>query len=172
MRCPPIQRCACCGELLIHRGKRSVHESASYLGQIVYGLLPRVFTWNDIDGNLYRREIRLLRLFEHKSPGQRMKHGQRELLTLWARILEHMKSCPIAVEEFQFHPQSGVYLMEGDPHEGNQLGPCTVTRLADGKRRVFPVEEEALCWIALLEGEYREHVRERLRRRRVHPEAA
>ena len=146
-----------------------MHESASFLGQIVHNLLPKELTFNDVDGNLFRREVRLLRMFEGKSPGQRMKYGQREILTLWARILEHIKTCPAAVEEFRLHPQSGVYLIEGDPHEGNQLGPCTVTRLSDGKRRVFTREVDVLCWMALLEGREREYVLDRLRRRRIQP---
>jgi hypothetical protein len=172
-RCPPIQRCTCCGELLIHRGKRSAHESASYLGQIVHNLLPQKrFTFNDVDGNLYRRELRLLRLFEHKSPGQRVKYGQSELLGLWAQIIEHIKACPAAVERFALHPQSGVYLIQGDPHEGNQLGECLVTRLADGAQKRYSAEEDALCWIALLTGDDRAYVREKLSRRRIQPEAA
>jgi hypothetical protein len=176
VRCPPVQRCAVCNELLIHRGKRSPHESASYLGQIVHNLLPQKrFTFNDVDGNLFRRELRLLRMFEHKSPGQRAKYGQSELLKLfklWAEILEHIKVCPAAVERFALHQQSGVYLIQGDPHEGNQLGESLITRLSDGMQKRFTSEENALCWIALLTGEDRMYVRDKLSRRRIQPEAA
>lgn len=166
-RCPNVQRCSECSRLLIHKGSRSAHESASYLGQIVHNLMPQVFTWNDIDGAMYRRSIRLLRLFEHKSPGQHRKGAQQELLELMSRIVEHVKSCPTARQDFGLHQQSGVYLIEGDPHEGNQLGPSKVTRFHDGAVKEFEDEEELLCWLALLgEVKHRQYVRDKLSRRR------
>lgn len=165
--CPPIQRCKVCDELLIHRGKRSMYESASYLGQIVFNLLPHEFTWIDIDGALYRRSIRLLRFFEHKSPGQHRKQAQRELLELLSRMIEHIKNCPDAKGHFFLHERSGAYLIEGDPHEGNQLGPSTITRLYDGKSQLVEDELEILCWIPLLEDEQsRNKVQDKLSKRR------
>lgn len=170
IRCPNVQRCINCDKLLIHKGSRSAHESASYLGQIVHNLLPRVFTWVDIDGALYRRSIRLLRIFEHKSPGQHRKGAQRELLELLSRMIEHIKNCPDSKQEFRLHDYSGVYLIEGDPHEGNQLGKSTITRLHDGKVRLIEDEHEMLCWLALLRDEQdRQYVCDKLSRRRIRP---
>lgn len=167
-RCPNKQRCSVCAQLLIHKGSRSYHESSSYFGQIIYNLLPHEFTWIDIDGALYRRSIRLLRIFEHKSPGQHRKGAQQELLELLAKIVEHIKNCPDAQQKFRLHELSGAYLIEGDPHEGNQLGPSIVTRLSDGKSQDFKDELKMLTWIALFEDEKaKEYVRDKLSRRRL-----
>jgi hypothetical protein len=168
MRCPNQQRCTSCQRLLIHKGSRSIYESASYFGQIVHNLLPPEFTFCDIDGALYRRSIRLLRFFEHKSAGQHRKAPQQELLSLLARVVEHLKGCPRAREEFGLHERSGVFLIEGDPHEGNQLGPSQITRLCDGKVCRVEDELEMLCWIALLQdARNREYIRSKLARRRA-----
>jgi len=166
-RCPNVQRCTVCAKLLIHKGSRSHYESASYIGQIVYNLLPHVFTWIDIDGALYRRSNRLLRFFEHKSPGQHRKGAQRELLELLSRLIEHIKNCEEAQRVFGLHEFSGVYLIEGDPHEGNQLGPSKITRLSDGKTLDMEDELKMLCWLALLEEKQdKEYVWDKLSRRR------
>lgn len=166
-RCPNIQRCINCDQLLIHEGSRQSHESASLFGQIIHNLLPRVFTFCDIDGALYRRSIRLLRLFEHKAPGQHRKHAQQEILELLSRIIEHIKNCEGAKQEFNLHTKSGVFLIEGDPHEGNQLGSSKIINLLDGKTREIEDELKMLCWIPLLGDEQDiNHVRDKLSRRR------
>ncbi len=172
MRCPPIWWCPVCYRIVIHRGKRSHHESASYLGQIVHGLLPRQpapFWWGDVDGALWRRSLRLLRDIEHKPPGQRPDGGQDEFLKLRARMTEHLKTCPAARQEFGLHPKSGVFLIQGDPHEGNQLGPCTIENIHTGEIWTPKSEEDALCWIALLDGGDRLTVRHKLAVRRSQP---
>lgn len=166
-RCPTKQRCLNCAEYLIHLGSRNINESASELGQIVHDILPHEFTWIDIDGALYRRSIRLLRLFEHKSPGQHRKPAQRELLELLSQILEHINNCPDAQQKFRLHERSGVYLIEGDPHEGDQLGSSKITRLHDGKIKLMEDEAEMLCWLALFTSkEHLQYVRDKLSRRK------
>jgi hypothetical protein len=176
MRCPNVQRCEVCDKLLIHKGSRSRYESSSYFGQIVKNICPDSFTWIDIDGAVWRRSIRLLRFIEHKSPGQRLdpNSGQRELLELLADVIEHLKSCPTAQQQFALHPKSGVFLIEGDPHEGNQLGDSKVTNLYrgyEGAPWAPASEEDALCWVALLDGPDRLYVRSKLQRRRRKPTA-
>lgn len=171
MRCPNIQRCTECDRLLIHKGSRSRHESSSYFGQIVHNECPDNFTAVDIDLAIYRRSIRLLRFIEHKSPGQRLDRnsGQRELLELLADMIEHLKSCPQAQRQFRLHADSGSFLIEGDPHEGNQLGDSKITNLFKGYAGppLAPAtEEDALCWVALLDGTDRLYVRSKLERRR------
>ena len=166
-RCPNVQRCVVCDRLLIHKGCRSMFESSSYLGQIVSNLLPRNFTWIDIDGALYRRSIQLLRFFEHKSPGQHRKEAQLRLLELLAKIIAHLKVCAVAQREFRLHPASDCFLIEGDPHEGNQLGPSVVTRLSDGMTHTFEEELKLLCWLAQHTGHDREFIEDKLRRRRI-----
>ena len=134
--------------------------------------MPRVFTWNDIDGALYRRETKLLRFFEHKSPGQKKEFAQFELLGLISRIVEHVKGCQEAqrpsINQIKLHEYSGVYLIESDPTENNQLGPSKVTRLHDDQKKTFVDEEEMLCWIALLNNEHkhRDYIRNQLARRK------
>jgi hypothetical protein len=166
MRCPNVQRCKVCDKLLIHKGSRQRHESSSYFGQIIHNLLPAKFSFVDIDAALYRRSVRLLRFFEHKSPGQHHKYAQLELLQLLARTIEHIKRCPEARKEFGLHPQSGVYLVEGDPHEGNRLGDCEVIRLCDGRLQRFD-EASFLYWVALLEGEDLAYIASKLAKRRA-----
>jgi hypothetical protein len=171
MRCPNIQRCTECGRLLIHKGTRSRYESSSYFGQIVFNLCPKSFTLIDVDAAIWRRSIRLLRFLEHKSPGQHRDPNdpQRELLELLADVIEHLKSCPDAQQRFALHPKSGTFLIEGDPHEGNQLGDSKITNLYrgyEGGPWTPATEEDALCWVALLDGTDRLYVRSRLEHRR------
>lgn len=169
MRCPNVQRCTECDRLLIHKGSRSPYESSSYFGQIVHNLCPKSFTAIDIDLAIYRRSIRLLRFIEHKSPGQHRKDAQRELLELLADVIDHLKSCPQAQRQFRLHADSGSFLIEGDPHEGNQLGDSKITNLSkgyNGPPLAPATEEDALCWVALLDGTDRLYVRSKLDRRR------
>src|SRR6266498_2013612 len=161
-KCLNKQPCLVCGKLLIHRGTRSRYESSSYMGQIVLGLCPKAFFWGDIDGVVWRREIGLLRFIEHKSPEQSLPQhgeyghidGQRELLELLADMIEHCKQCPSAELHdgyghlIRLHAKSGSDLVEGDPHEGNQLGDCKITNLRTGEIWIPETEEEALCWVA------------------------
>ena len=162
-RCHKSQHCTECDQLLIHQGSRLGHESASELGQLVHDILPPEFTWIDIDGALYRRSISLLRLFEHKSQGQHRKGPQRELLVLLARIMEHAKICDDASREFRLHERSGVFLIESNQSEEDQLGPSRITRLYDGE--TFDVKDEfkMLCWLALFKEQY---VRDKMSRRK------
>lgn len=166
MRCPPFQRCPVCRRQLIHRGVRSQYESASELGQIIFNLMPVVFGIMDVDVELYRRTLRLFRSFELKTPTQHRKDSQMAQLKVRAAMVAHLKECPDAKHAFNLHPDSGVFLIEGDPEEGNRLGAATVTDLYNGKSWHSDNEEEILCWLALLDGCDREFIRDKLGRRR------
>lgn len=181
VRCPPVQRCRVCERLLIHKGERSQHESASYLGQCVHNMLPLEMTTIDVDLALYRREApHLLRYFEHKGPQGRVKAGQDEFLRLQARIIDHLLTCEQAPRDlgFTLHPRSGVFLLRGDPHEGNQLGSHLITKLSGAgpqsdKDWLCADEFTILRWMAFLDRpEQIEYVRQKLRRRRIQPEAS
>jgi hypothetical protein len=99
--------CDDCGQELIHRDHRNGYESASALGQIIHRM-KHTFTVGDIDLYYFKRALRLLRLLEHKQPGQSRKGPQNEVLNLLDRIIAHYVDCT-----GQLHPHSGVYVMQG-----------------------------------------------------------
>ncbi len=197
MDCPNIWWCPSCYRIVIHRGKRSRHESASYLGQNVHGALPKPddwkrdreltkFAWNDVDGVVWRREIGLLRFVEDKPSIGHLEGGQREVMWLLDHVVDHLKRCPdFALSRIlrgtpeRLHPDSGAWLMQGDPHEGNRLGAYRVTNvgsIVDAPTRLpsagrsFTEEEEldALCWIPLIDDDHtRQFVAKRLANRRA-----
>ncbi len=176
MDCPPIQRCVNpdCWQLLIHRGKRSQHESSSYFGQIVHNICDKQMAAIDIDLCIWRRSKRLLRFIEHKSPGQRLDRGsgQREVLELLAGIIEHLKTCPSAVDAFRLRADSGVFRVDGDPHEANWLGPATIINLLPGSvddPLQFEDEIDTLCWVGLPEQHQRRAMEFALRKRGRRP---
>lgn len=166
---------------MLHRGVRSQHESSSHFGQIVHNIMPVQFTFIDVDAAIYRERIGLLRIIEHKSPGQHQHERQRQLLEHLALVIEDARP------HFDMHADSGVFLVEGDPHQGNQMGPATVTDYLTGQRTQYDSEEDLLCWVALLDEKPercydrnvrkifpsgREFVHSRLERRRASPPGA
>lgn len=155
-------RCPVCGDRLIHQGKRSPNESASVLGQAVHDRLPpQRFTFNDIDGAVLRTSKSLLRLLEHKSPYKDLGNGQKKLLTLLSKIIEHCKTCTQAHREIGLvlHSESGVFLVEGNPQDSDHLGAHKVTDFTGRRSRVFSDEENFLRWIPLYAADDPEYVR-------------
>lgn len=95
------------GEELIHRDNRRLWESASALGQIIWRCGPSALTFIDIDGAIYKRSLRLLRIIEHKQPGQSLKGPQFELLHILAIAIENARMNGI------LHADSGVFVLRG-----------------------------------------------------------
>lgn len=98
------QNCHECGDRLIHQGSRGRDESSSALGQHIHDEYPKVFDWMDIDGVIYKRSKRLLRLIEHKDPGRPLSASQTRVLPILAMGLKSL------VDEGQLHERSGVYV--------------------------------------------------------------
>lgn len=101
--CTP-QCCLDCGHKLIHQVARTSHESSSALGQHIHDNYPKVFDWMDIDGVIYKKSQRLMRIIEHKEPGRPLSNSQQRILPILALGLQS------AVNEGLLHERSGVYV--------------------------------------------------------------
>jgi hypothetical protein len=136
-----------CGQEMIHRDNRRFYESASGFGQIVNRDGPRTFTVGDID--LYVRKwfgsTTLLRLIEHKQPGQPIKDQQARTLTdldhLFGLGIEHPST------RLRLDPRSGIYVMRGEifaeasGRRATRLGPQRVWSIRE--RRWFELDSQA-----------------------------
>lgn len=81
----------------------------SKLGQWITDNLPVTFFWCDIDGVVYKKSTRVLRIVEWKYPGQRLSKGQSTILPLLSKGINVLITMRI------LHPQSGVYGLWGEP---------------------------------------------------------
>lgn len=109
MICPEPLPCQNCGDKLIHQANRGRTESSSALGQYVNGKFAKDFWWLDIDGVIYRKETRILRIIEHKYSGQSLTRGQREVLPLLAKSVQLLATGIGLVDS-----QSGVFVVHSD----------------------------------------------------------
>jgi hypothetical protein len=142
------QWCTGCREELIHRDHRHGKESASALGQIVSREGPENVSVADLDLASLKwlsNGSTLLRLIEQKNPGHRLKPGQKAILRLLDRAVDHCKLCPQA-SELHIEQRSGVYILRGHVaaathsvrRETRFNGAQVVERLSDGQTR--PIE--------------------------------
>lgn len=76
--------CARCGDRLIHQTRRGADESSSAYGQHIHDTYPRDFYALDADLVTFRDADGVLRVVEHKFPGQSISGGQRRVLRLLA----------------------------------------------------------------------------------------
>lgn len=104
MTCP-TQTCQCCGDRLIHQTSKAAHESSSALGQHVHDNFPTTFFYADIDAAILKRATGLLRIIEHKNPGQSIRPSQKALLPLLSIAVQGL------IEAGLVHPESGVFTM-------------------------------------------------------------
>lgn len=109
MRCGE-PHCPECGGRLVHQDSKRSHESSSALGQHVHDTLPTTFYWMDVDGAVYKRATRILRIIEHKNRDQSVRGSQRQVLPLLAIAVQGLVDANVV------SPESGVYVMwsEGD----------------------------------------------------------
>jgi hypothetical protein len=107
MSCPSAT-CQCCGDRLIHQSAKSHNESSSALGQYVHDNLPTHFYFADIDAAIYKNATQILRIVEHKNPGQHIRPSQKRLLPLLSVAVMGLVNAELV------HPQSGVFAMWGE----------------------------------------------------------
>jgi len=100
--------CGECGDRLIHQSSRGAHESSSELGQHVHDNLTPLLSWMDIDGVAWEMHEDVLRILEHKRPGQRISTAQSRILPKLATMLEQ------AVLEGQLGQGSGAFVLWWD----------------------------------------------------------
>lgn len=84
--------CDATAQHLIHSERRGPHESSSELGQYVHDNFPREFNFVDIDAAVHKRRTAVLRILEHKLPGQDLSPAQWDVLPLLAIALELLGS--------------------------------------------------------------------------------
>ena len=113
MSCPQ-SHCGKCGDRLIHQTARGAHESSSELGQYVHDNVTKFLSWMDVDGVAWEMREDVLRIIEHKSPGQRVSIAQSRILPKLATMLER------AVVEGELGQGSGAFVLWWEP--GTELG--------------------------------------------------
>jgi hypothetical protein len=84
--------CQDCGDALIHQARRGAHESSSELGQFVHDNYGTSFYYMDIDALTYSFATGILRIIEHKKPGDSVRGSQRSCLPLMQESIEHLIS--------------------------------------------------------------------------------
>jgi hypothetical protein len=129
MSCFRRNRCACKHEL-IHRDHRAPHESSSAFGTIIRRTGPAAIVVGDIDCYIWRWDIRLLRIIEHKQENSPEKKGQMIVLKLIDRCIK------IAARTCVLARGSGVYIVRGEI-EGIETGRKQV--VFKGPQRVTTV---------------------------------
>jgi hypothetical protein len=107
----PHPNCTECGDTLIHQFNRGPHESSSAFGQFVHDRIGIEMYWADVDGTIYKKRTKALRVIEHKRSDEKLSNGQREILPLLAKGLQLLAATGL------IHEQSGVYIVRSDhPH--------------------------------------------------------
>lgn len=84
--------CSNCGDALIHQSRRGAHESSSELGQFVHDNYCTSFYYMDVDALTYSFSTGILRIIEHKKPGDAVRASQRSCLPLLQESIEHLVS--------------------------------------------------------------------------------
>ena len=113
MSCPQ-SHCGKCGDRMIHQSSRGAHESSSELGQYVHDKVTPFLSWMDIDGVAWEKHGDVLRILEHKRPGQRISQAQSWILPKLATMLER------AVVEGELGQGSGAFVLWWEP--GAEIG--------------------------------------------------
>lgn len=114
--------CQTCGARLVHQSSKNPHESSSALGQHVHDAYAKTFFFADIDGAIYKRSTGILRIVEHKHPGQEIRPSQKTLLPLLSVAVQGLVDAQLV------HPESGVFAMwASEPFES-----AAVTRVRPG----------------------------------------
>jgi hypothetical protein len=85
--CTEAHECEHTAQRLIHAVRRGQDESSSELGQYVHDHYPRTFNYLDIDAGIHKRATGVLRIVEHKLPGQMLSRSQLDVLPLLANAL-------------------------------------------------------------------------------------
>lgn len=110
------RNCPECGDLLIHQSNRGHNESSSAFGQHVHDDLGKEFFFADIDGAVFKRRHKLLRVIEHKPRSGGPSKGQMSILPLLAvgvRVLTVVGT---------LHIESGVFIVNSDaPYESGRV---------------------------------------------------
>lgn len=113
----PVTGCPDCGDALIHQSNRQEHESSSEFGQYMHdrGEMDsrwRQMYWLDVDGIVYKKRTKVLRIIEHKNRSGDIRDSQETVLPLLA------KSVQLLIATQVIHPQSGVFVAYSDhPHD-------------------------------------------------------
>lgn len=84
---------------------RDPSRSSSELGQMVKETLPRTMFFMDVDGVVYKKATRILRVIEQKQPGQQLKPSQETIFPMFARMIAR------EIEDGLLDSQSGVFVM-------------------------------------------------------------
>lgn len=104
---------------------RDPDQSSSPLGQWVHDKLGKNFYAADVDLVCYAKSTKILRIFESKHPGQRLKPSQRDLLPMFASWVARSVSLD------KLSPHSGVFVVWFDEERERveqirQVGPFGV----------------------------------------------
>ena len=108
----PVVSCESCGDAMVHQSKRRSTESSSAYGQHIFDDYTHSFFFCDVDGVVYKRDTRILRVIEHKLPSKKLKPSQTTILSLFADAVASM------IRDGNVDAQSGVFVINiTDPWE-------------------------------------------------------
>jgi len=82
--------------------------SHSKFGQWIHDSFPKKFYFIDVDGIIYKRKTKILRILEWKKPFQKLKPSQKYILPLLAQGIEYLIRMKFISE------QSGVFIIFTD----------------------------------------------------------
>jgi hypothetical protein len=89
----------------IRQSMRNKNISKSELGQWIHDKMPNDFYWLDIDGIVYKKATKILRIIEEKKPGQELKPSQLLVLKNLAIAIDYL------VEQNIVSIGSGVFVL-------------------------------------------------------------
>lgn len=120
----PMPGCDDCGDVMIHQCNRQEHESSSEFGQYIHDRGCREcggdqyekrwteMYWLDVDGAIYKKKTKILRVIEHKNRGGSLRPSQREVLPYLAKAVQLIAATGL------IHRQSGVFVVYSNhPHD-------------------------------------------------------
>ena len=112
----PVRGCPDCGDTMIHQNNRQEHESSSEFGQYIHDRgerdpVWRQIYWLDVDGIVYKKKTKVLRIIEHKNRGGSIRDSQETVLPLLAKAVQLLVATRVV------HHESGVFVAYSDhPH--------------------------------------------------------
>jgi len=125
MACSFSTSCPECGDRLIHQGNRGWRESSSAYGQHMHDDRSHNHYFMDLDGVIYKRETRILRIIECKKPGQSLKKSEETVFNFLCHIMKYAMSG----NKSWLHPESGVYVV----HASEPFDVANVTNYMTGE---------------------------------------
>ena len=94
---------------MLKTSMRDKTKYASAFTKWVDETVPHTFYLADVDSVVYKLSNNMVRIYEWKYPKEELTKGQKDILPKLAEVIK------IAIEAGALNPQSGVYVIRGEP---------------------------------------------------------